>query len=156
MNLLVALLLLVVLVAATLRIHHEVLVLLSTRLVPRLHHFSRPPVEWLLACLLVAHLLEVVVFGAGYWLAADVFGLGQLVGAHTGSFRSFVYFSGVTYTSLGLGDSYPTGELRMMAGIQALTGLLLIGWSASYIFVEMQRLWHDEPPDPSVPFPRQR
>lgn len=37
-----------------------------------------------------------------------------------------LHFSLVNYTSLGLGDIYPTGHLRFLAGVEPLNGFLLI------------------------------
>ena len=54
-----------------------------------------------------------------------------------------VYFSGITFTTLGYGDIVPSGTLRMMAGAEALNGLLLIGWSASYAHIAMERFWQN-------------
>ncbi len=31
--------------------------------------------------------------------------------------------------------------MRIVAGIEALTGLLLIAWSASFTYLTMERLW---------------
>jgi hypothetical protein len=45
------------------------------------------------------------------------------------------------FTSLGFGDVTPSGPLRLLAGMEALNGLLLIGWSASYIHLAMERFW---------------
>jgi hypothetical protein len=36
----------------------------------------------------------------------------------------------------------PTGPLRLLVGVEALNGLLLIGWSASYIYLAMERCWN--------------
>ena len=47
------------------------------------------------------------------------------------------------FSSLGYGDVIPQGALRALAGFEALNGLLLIGWTASFLFVEMQRFWID-------------
>jgi len=47
------------------------------------------------------------------------------------------YFSLVTYTSLGLGDIVPMGHLRLIAGIEALNGFLLISCSAAMLFLFM-------------------
>ena len=52
-----------------------------------------------------------------------------------------------TYTSLGLGDIVPTGDVRMMTGAEALNGLVLIGWSVTYSFLAMEDFW--ERPKPS-------
>jgi hypothetical protein len=46
-----------------------------------------------------------------------------------------------TYASLGFGDVYPVGVMRLVAGIEALTGLLMIGWTASFTYLEMCRHW---------------
>ncbi|EGG99066.1 Protein yfbU [gamma proteobacterium IMCC2047] len=51
------------------------------------------------------------------------------------------YHSFVTYTSLGFGDIIPTGYLRFITGIEALAGLVLIAWTASFVYVEMRRFW---------------
>lgn len=55
-----------------------------------------------------------------------------------------LYFSAETYTSLGYGDVVPGGALRLLAGMEALNGLLLIGWSASFIYIAMERFWGDD------------
>ena len=52
-----------------------------------------------------------------------------------------MYFSIVNYTSLGYGDLVPVGSLRILCGVEALTGLVLIDWTASFTYVEMQRYW---------------
>ena len=59
------------------------------------------------------------------------------------SFNVSLYFSLETYSSLGYGDIVPSGTLRMMAGAEALNGLLLIGWSASYAHIAMERFWQN-------------
>ena len=55
--------------------------------------------------------------------------------------RTYPYFSFACYTSLGIGDIVPVGGLRLLAGIEALNGLMLIGWSASFLLVEMRERW---------------
>ena len=52
-----------------------------------------------------------------------------------------MYFSAETYTSLGFGDISPLGPIRMIAGFEALHGLLMIGWSSSILFISMERFW---------------
>ena len=53
------------------------------------------------------------------------------------------YFSLVSYTSLGLGDIVPTGHLRLVAGVEALNGFLLISCSAAYLFLFMSHQGKD-------------
>jgi hypothetical protein len=52
-----------------------------------------------------------------------------------------MYFSAETYTSVGYGDVVPVGHVRLLAGIEALNGLVLIGWTASYTYIAMERFW---------------
>jgi hypothetical protein len=41
-------------------------------------------------------------------------------------FNEVVYFSFATYTTVGYGDVTPTGEMQILAQVEALTGLLLV------------------------------
>ncbi len=66
---------------------------------------------------------------------------GTLNGEFTLSLLDCTYFSFVSYSSLGLGDIYPTGWLRFLTGLETLTGLVLITWTASFMFIEMQKFW---------------
>jgi len=44
---------------------------------------------------------------------------------------------------LGLSDFQPTGALKIIAGLEALTGFLLITWSASFGYTAMKDFWQD-------------
>ena len=87
--------------------------------------------------LFATHLIESGLFAFGLLVSAEYFKIGVLTGDVSGQFREYLYYSMVTYTSLGLGDVFPLGELRLISGIEVLTGLLVIGWSASFLFSEM-------------------
>jgi len=85
-----------------------------------------------------AHIFETGLYAVG-------FTIGQR--AELGSFKGIdapmtlmdtFYFSLVNYTSLGLGDIYPTGHLRFIAGAESLNGFLLISCSAAFLFMLMQ------------------
>tara|TARA_R110000823_G_scaffold16013_4_gene51411 strand:- start:579 stop:1037 length:459 start_codon:yes stop_codon:yes gene_type:complete len=128
------------LVVVVVLMHHEVLVRLSARLAKmhERHHFRL--VVAVLGVLL-AHTAEVWVFAGAYFFMhhADTWGL--LTGNFDGSFLDCIYFSFSTFTTVGYGDIEPIGELRFLTGIEGLTGLVLITWSASFLFVKMQRYW---------------
>lgn len=83
--------------------------------------------------LLLAHLLEMELFGTALF-AADWMGLGTITGATDASFADYLYFSFTTYTSLGLGDVSPTDSMRLLAGLETLTGLICIGWTTAVLF----------------------
>ncbi|MEM9882591.1 MAG: potassium channel family protein, partial [Planctomycetota bacterium] len=57
-----------------------------------------------------------------------------------GGFGDAVYFSAAVYTTVGFGDITPVGHLRLLVGIEALTGLMLVAWSASFTFLVSSRL----------------
>jgi|TARA_B110000263_G_scaffold166678_1_gene145111 hypothetical protein len=66
-----------------------------------------------------------------------------LPGDFDGSLIDCVYFFFTNYTALGYGDIEPLGNIRFLAGLEALTGLSLITWSASFMFIEMKKIWKD-------------
>ena len=45
------------------------------------------------------------------------------------------------HTTIGFGDISPVGDIKYLTGLQALTGLVLITWTASFLFLEMQKYW---------------
>jgi hypothetical protein len=75
------------------------------------------------------------------YLVMEHFGAGSFSGEFAGSLHDYLYFSATSYTSLGLGDVYPHGAIRLVTGVEALNGLVMIGWSASYSYLVMERLW---------------
>ena len=121
-------------------IHNETLLRLSTTLskMRRSHHFRL--IVAVLGCL-TAHALQVWIFATAFWFMHHAEGWGQLLGNFNGSLLDCVYFSFTTFTTLGYGDIEPVGQLRYLTGIEGLTGFLLITWSASFLFLEMQRYW---------------
>ena len=88
--------------------------------------------------------MEIFLYAAAFYVLVENFGAGTLGSTNPSTFTLYLYFSSETYTSLGYGDVAPGGPLRMLAGMEALNGLLLIGWSASYTYLAMERFWGDE------------
>ena len=68
----------------------------------------------------------------------------HLQGNFAGTLLDCVYFSFTTYTPLGTGDIEPIGDLRFLTGLESLTGLVLITWTASFIYLEMTRYWESD------------
>ena len=94
---------------------------------------------------LVAHLVEVALYAGAFALASGALGLGDFGGRTIAGPLDYFYFSIVSYTSLGLGDVFPSGHLRFITGVEALNGLLLITWSGSFIYIAMGHLWPWQP-----------
>jgi hypothetical protein len=128
------------LLVATTVIHYEVLRLLTVAL-PALR--IRPRLQLILVIIgaFGAHFIEILLYGAAYYVLATTFGVGSMGQAGPLPFSRCLYFSAETYTTLGYGDVLPHGDLRLLAGVEALNGMLLIGWTASYTYLSMARFW---------------
>ena len=90
---------------------------------------------------LTAHAGEVWIFAFSYYYMHKSDGWGYFQGNFEGTLMDCVYFSFTTYTTLGTGDIEPIGDLRYLTGLESLTGLVLITWSASFLYLEMTRYW---------------
>jgi hypothetical protein len=136
----IAMMVATVLVLTTTLLHYEVLRITSDHLVD----LPIPPRRRILAVIVTAfaaHTAEIWLYAIAYWISITIFGVGGFGGQAVSGFVDSLYFSAVTFTSLGLGDYYPTRALRLIAGAEALNGLVLIGWSASFTYLAMQRYW---------------
>lgn len=143
MNLLIAFFLNTLLVLTTIVIHFEVLYHLARRL-PRVHHVvPRFRVLIGVCAIFMTHVVEIWIFALGYYVTLQIDGMGHLVGeiASHGQLLDTVYLSFVTFTTVGYGDLVASGYVRYLTGVEALTGLILVTWSASFLFVEMQKFW---------------
>ena len=139
---LLAFLLCVALVVLSTLIHYEML----RGIAARLWRSSWPPRTRLIGVILgafVAHVAEIVLYALAIYFLAGALRLGTLGAPESFSFTTVLYFSAETFTSLGYGDVLPNGSLRLLAGVEALNGLLLIGWSASFTYLAMERFWAD-------------
>lgn len=92
---------------------------------------------------ILGHNFEILLFALAYYLVIPYGDFGSLLGSDTSNlFRECAYFSFTTYTSLGYGDITPEGKIRFLASTEALTGLVLIAWTASFMFMQMRKYWH--------------
>ncbi len=137
-----AVLLTALLAGLTIVLHYEVLQRLNRRM-PDWSLSRHPRVLVMMFCILAVHIVEIWLFALGIFLAVRVPGLGQLVGVEQLRFLDFVYVSATTYSTLGYGDLVPSGALRLVFGTESLVGFLMITWSASFAYLEMQRYWRN-------------
>jgi hypothetical protein len=132
-----------VLVVITVIIHYEVLRLLASHVEDlQLPVRVRVRMALVMLSIIVTHIAEIFIFAIGMYIASRYAGVGELAGmVDQNAFRDFIYYSMVSYTTLGFGDIYPTDGLRIITGVEALTGLLMITWSASFTFLYMEKFW---------------
>ena len=91
------------------------------------------PWTWLLIRLagwiIFLHLAEITLWAVFYvWLHA------------MSDMPSSLYFSAVTYTTTGYGDLVLPPDWRLLGGVEALTGILMCGWSTGFFFAVFSRM----------------
>ena len=96
-----------------------------------------------MASVTVAQVLSVLIYAVIYYLMTLRPFFGSLNGEIEGGFLDPLYFSLMSYTTLGVGDIFPLGALRIVSGIEALNGFALIGWTASFAYTLMRQGWSD-------------
>jgi hypothetical protein len=80
--------------------------------------------------LILLHLFEITVWALFYlWRNAIT------------DLQSALYFSAVTYTTTGYGDVVLPQEWRLHGGVEALTGILMCGWSTGFFFALVIRVY---------------
>jgi len=130
-------------VLACVLLHYEAFAVLSRRL-GRMHlRVRRGRVMLLMLALVVLHVAEIWIFGLAYFVLAAGNDFGSSI-SDAGGLLDLVYYSATVYTTLGFGDMVPHGAIRFLTGTEAITGFLLISWSASFTFLEMQRFWKQD------------
>lgn len=92
-----------------------------------------PPVRdliWLTGWLIMAHIFEIGIWAVYY-----------LFGGAMPDVQSAIYFSSVTYTTVGYGDLVLPEGWRLIGGIEALTGILMCGLSTGFFFAIVNRMY---------------
>ena len=76
------------------------------------------------------------------WLYAGLYlGLGAF-----GRFEEALYFSTVTYASIGYGDLLMPHEWRILGAIEGAVGIIMLGWSTAYLvslLTQLKLFGHD-------------
>ena len=95
------------------------------------------PPTWLLiriaGWLILLHLIEISLWALLYaWRQAMP------------DLHAAFYFSAVTYTTTGYGDLVLPDAWRLVGGIEALTGILMCGWSTGFFFAVVNRMYRSQ------------
>lgn len=102
-------------------------------------------VLFVVGAIFVSHIVNIWFFGLIYYCFQQ-YQLGGLSHTQPGmsempDFVTCLYYSGVVYSTLGLGDMVPYGALRMITNVESLTGFILIGWTVSFTYLAMVKFW---------------
>lgn len=95
------------------------------------HHFSLKRAVVILIVVLALFTLH----GIEVWLYAALFLL--IVAIPT---LEAVYFSTITYASIGFGDAEMARSWRLVGAIEGINGVLLLGWSTTFFVTVVARL----------------
>ena len=82
------------------------------------------------------HLAEITLWAAAYLAIPEV----EVIL----SWPDAIYFSMVTFTTLGYGDIVLTGDTRLLTGIQSINGIILSGWSTAMLFMVIETIWKQD------------
>lgn len=118
---------------ASVFLHFEALRLLAS-ITRRRPSGARGALFLAISGLILTHIAEIALFGVAFYLSVRTFGLGTFVDARSMSTMDYFYYAAETYSSLGYGDIYPLGDIRLLASVTPLIGLLLLGWSSTFLF----------------------
>lgn len=78
--------------------------------------------------------------GIEIWSYAIVY---EALGA-VADLETAVYFSTISYAGIGFDDRYIIKMWRLVAAIEGINGLLLLGWSTAFFVTVVARLGRDE------------
>lgn len=99
----------------------------------------------MLVAALSSHMIHALLYALAYLGLEEIGGFGTIGGERGHSLEDAFYFSITSYTTLGIGHLFPTGALRIISGVEALNGLVMVGWTASVTFIYMEKFWHIRP-----------
>ena len=99
-------------IGATVLLHYELL-FACVRLLPPGHGARPRRVMLVIFVILIAHVIEIWMFGLGYYYLAGVEQIGGVAGmTERARLSEYVYFSGIVYSTVGFGDRAPAAMLR--------------------------------------------
>jgi hypothetical protein len=115
---------------------------LLVRILRSHHRLVRPLKGAPIAVLLIATATIFAIHSVEIWLYALLY---VVLGA-VSTFEVALYFSTVTYSSVGYGDVLLGEEWRILGAIEGATGLIMIGWSTAFLvslLAQLKLLTHD-------------
>ncbi len=128
-------------VAVCVAIHYEGLLWLSRKLQGQSGVTHRRKVLYGVYAVFLLHIVEIWLFGLALLGLLHVPDSGAMVGTSGPYLFDVIYLSASTFTTVGFGDVTVSGPIRFLCGTEGLIGFILITWSASFLYLEMERFW---------------
>jgi len=95
----------------------------------------------LLSALFFSFLLFTIIHTVHSFVWALCYHLIPETSIEFSGFSETLYFSLVTFTTLGYGDISLSSDWRLLSGLEAINGIMLIGWSTAMMFSLIQNLY---------------
>ena len=110
-----------------------IMFLIKHRNNPDHRHYKRPNEYWISMIVLMIFAISIV--------ESVVWALAYLMTGTLTSIEESLYFSIVTYTTLGYGDITISGPWRLLAASEAAIGIIIFGWSTAIVMAVVQKLY---------------
>ena len=131
----------IAIMVATVVVHTGAMMLIMQRM--RRRDCGRPNTRWdeigevagAVLVLFFATVIEVAIWAVTY-LALQAMD----------TFEAALYFSMVTFTTLGYGDITLQEDWRLLSSIQAANGIIIFGWTTALVIAVVQRMYQRQNP----------
>lgn len=88
----------------------------------------------------IAHLIEIMIWALAYRLTGELKDL-----------EESIYFSAITFATIGYGDVTLTGKWRLASALEGVNGILLFGWTTAFLFKVSAGLWFSKVQITTIP-----
>ena len=120
---------------------HAAGMLVTMRVLKKYAHRHAKPTDWnrlLVVAGVVWMMSAAMLLEMSAWAGTYI-----LLGEFT-TLEPALYFSNVTYTTVGYGDVVLSPQRRLLASIEALNGIIMFGWTTALVFTAVQRVYQSK------------
>ena len=84
---------------------------------------------FIVIAIIALHGIEIWAFALTYLLCGAI-----------GGFESALYFSTISYSTVGYNDQHIAHEWRLLGAFESILGVILLGWSTAFFFRMLGRI----------------
>ena len=122
---------------------HHIGVLTIIRVTPHAGGRGHAAVLVTFTGLLLLHSLEIVAAALALAGLLRIEAFGALAGAYSGTWEGLIYFSGMSFVTLGYTDIKAEGPIRLVAMFLSLGGFMVLTWSATLLYSVCGKAWRE-------------